>query len=85
MEYFILYMFMGLVSFILTSIVHIIRAVKKGYDINTVNIVVNRVVSKHGTMVVVKFIVGLIVWPIRFIKFMHEQKYLFNQYEIESR
>lgn len=76
--YLLVYLCIGVILTIAMSIIHMIKAIRKGYDIDTINQAINRALLNQISKG--RVICGLLIWPIRLIEFIDYQKYLFNLY-----
>jgi hypothetical protein len=85
MLYVLLYELVGVIMIFGTSAIHICRAMKKGYP------VLECLNEKHeeifGSPTKLDYIIGLVVWPIRYIRFLCSIPYLYElykQYELNN-
>ena len=66
---FLYYIGIGLIVVLLRSIIYMIKCVKKGIDLDTLN----RFTYSYISITIWSVLIGIIIWPIRII--------LFNKYE----
>lgn len=77
---FILYVVIGIVALFLASCIHIFKALRMGYSIETIRSVLD-LDSVYERTNIARIILGLLIWPIRLIQFIMAQEDYFMLYE----
>lgn len=76
--YLLIYLFVGVVVVIGAAILLLIKAIRKGYDIDMINEVVSR---ENADVTKADVIWGICVWPIRIMHIMDKEKQIFEALE----
>lgn len=77
----ILWMFIGFVAIYVAAFIHLIRAEFKGYKAcEWWNINGKRILSETE-QIEFKFVIGLVIWPVRIVQFWYVIPKLYEAYE----
>ena len=87
--YAIIYLIVGIVTILALSVVHMVRAITRGYSIETIATVHMKmnsdfISSCNKSSVIAKYVWGILIWPIRAVQFIiDEEKYMsmYKHYE----
>lgn len=82
MLYVLLYFIVGIVMIFGTATIHVIRAMCKGYLV--VEYWEEHMDEFHAGATKLDYVIGLIVWPIRYIRFLCYIPELYKQYELNN-
>lgn len=91
--YVLIYLIIGIMAISTLVIIHMVRAIRRGYNIETiytVHIELNRGLwsSCNKPRCIARYILGVIIWPIRCVQFLRNDEQYMNMYkhyeEIES-
>lgn len=77
--YLVGYLGVGIVATFSLAIFHVSTAIRKGYDIDTINNVMNGINKESGGLI--KYVFGWFIWPIRCVQFIRDLDLLYETYD----